>query len=110
VTFGKPVGQTALSYCGGEYLLRAVTFETVNALGEGRYYDGLPVDCPVADELERAVGDPLEASLASALGLIETGSCPAVAASAKPFALGLRLSDPPLSSSSSLAQRNAGAF
>ena len=108
-TFGKPVGQGALSYCAGQYLLRAVTFETVNSLGAGQFYDGLPVDCPASDELERDIGDPLEASLASALGLVENGSCPVSAAPSKPAAYA-DLTDPPLSPSAGAGQRYAGLY
>ena len=106
---GKPVGQNALSYCGGRFLLRPVTFETVNALGAGQFYDGLPVDCPAIDELERDIGDPLEASLASALGLVENGSCPVGAVTSKPAGYA-DLTDPPLSASASPGQRYAGLF
>jgi carboxyl-terminal processing protease len=109
-TFGKPVGQIALSYCGGERLLRPVSFQTVNSLGAGGYYDGIGVDCPAADELERPIGDQQEASLASALGLIATGSCPAVAATPKPMAPSAGLVDPPVDASSGSAQRYAGAL
>ena len=76
-TFGKPVGQSGFGYCDNERLLRPVTFEVVNALGEGRFFAGLPVDCSAADDLTMDVGDPSEESLASALTVIETGSCPA---------------------------------
>ncbi len=109
-TFGKPVGQNALSYCGGERLLRAVTFETVNSLGEGQYFEGLAVDCPAPDDLERSLGDPLEASLASALSLIESGSCPTVTGGQKPAAGLALLLDPPLGAAATLAQRYAGTF
>lgn len=109
-TFGKPVGQAALSYCGGDRLLRAVSFETVNALGEGQYYDGLPVDCEAEDELGRAVGDPLEASLANALGLIETGSCPMASGVPKPAAPRVELTDLPLDPADSNARRYAGTL
>lgn len=109
-TFGKPVGQNALSYCGGDRLLRAVTFETRNLLGEGQYYDGLSVDCPAADELERALGDPLEASLSTALALIESGSCPAATGSPKLTAAFPDLVDPPLGPLATPAQRYAGSF
>ena len=108
-TFGKPVGQDALSYCGGRYLLRAVTFETVNSLGAGQFYDGLPVDCPATDELERDVGDPLEASLASALGVVENGSCPVGAVTSKPTGYA-GLTDPPLDPSTSAGRRYAGVY
>jgi len=107
-TFGKPVGQAALNYCSGQFLLRAVTFETVNSLGAGQFYDGLPVDCPATDELERDIGDPLEASLASALGLVETGSCPISSAVSKPAGLHANLTDLRLGPSASAGQRYAG--
>jgi len=109
-TFGKPVGQNALSYCGGDRLLRAVTFETVNSLGEGQYYDGLAVDCPAPDDLERPLGDPLEASLASALSLIESGNCSTATGSPKPAAALAQLLDPPLGPAATVAQRYAGVF
>lgn len=109
-TFGKPIGQGALNFCGGQYLLRAVTFETVNSLGAGQFYDGLPVDCPAADELERDLGDPLEASLASAMGLVENGSCPIGAAVSKPAVAYAELTDLPLAPSSGTGQRYAGLY
>ncbi len=108
-TFGKPVGQAALSYCTGQYLLRPVTFETVNSLDEGQFYDGLPVDCAETDELERDIGDPLEASLASALGLVENGRCPVSPVPSKPLSY-TKLTDPPLGPSAGLGQRYAGVY
>jgi C-terminal processing protease CtpA/Prc len=109
-TFGKPVGQSALDFCGGSRLLRAVTFETVNSLGAGDYYDGLSVDCPAEDELGRAVGDPLEASLATALTVVETDSCPAPAVTPKVAAAPTSLVDPPIAPDAPPAQRYAGAL
>ncbi len=106
-TFGKPVGQDALSYCGGQFLLRPVTFETVNSLGAGQYYDGLPIDCPAIDELARDIGDPLEASLAGALGLVENGSCPVSGLTSKPAAYA-ELTDAPLGVPASPGLRYAG--
>jgi hypothetical protein len=108
-TFGKPVGQDAFGYCGGRYLLRAVTFETVNSLGAGQFYGGLPVDCPVTDQLDRDIGDPLEDSLASALGRVETGSCPVTAVTSKPAGYA-ELTAMPLGPSASPGQRYAGLF
>jgi hypothetical protein len=99
-----------LAFCSNEFLLRAVTFETVNSLGAGQYYDGLDVDCAAGDELERELGDPLEASLAAALGLIQTGSCPVAAAAAKPTAAAPGLVDVPLGAAASAARRHAGAY
>lgn len=109
-TFGKPVGQAALRYCNGERLLRAVTFETVNSLGEGGYYDGLLVDCPETDDLEHALGDPAELSLAGALSLIETGSCAAPQGSTKPSGGKPTLTDVRIGVGDSSARRHAGVF
>jgi carboxyl-terminal processing protease len=75
-TFGKPVGQVANDFC--DQRLRAVAFETVNAKGEGRYFDGLPVDCPAEDDLAHAIGDSNEASTAAAIAYVTTGACPIV--------------------------------
>ena len=75
-TFGKPVGQSAFDFCSDTKRFRPATFEIVNSLGEGRYFDGIPVDCAAEDDLEAAQGDPNEASLAAALTRIDTGACP----------------------------------
>jgi C-terminal processing protease CtpA/Prc len=77
-SFGKPVGQGAFDFCRDRLRLRAVAFETVNASGEGGYYEGLPVDCPAPDDLDEDLGSDQEASLATALAYIENdGVCPA---------------------------------
>ena len=83
-TFGKPVGQLGFAFC--EKVLRPASFQTVNASGEGDFFDGIAPDCPADDDLTRQLGDPQEASLAEALHLLETGSCsaPAPVARAKP--------------------------
>lgn len=108
-TFGKPVGQSGFGYCDDARLLRAVTFEVVNALGEGRFFDGLDVDCAAGDELDLALGDPAEQSLATALQLIETGACPMTTAIPKPTPPA-RHADVPIPLGSSAARRLAGAF
>ncbi len=72
-TYGKPVGQNPVAFC--DQVLAPVTFATVNARGEGDFFDGIPADCPAADDVDRQLGDPAEASLATALAYIRTGSC-----------------------------------
>lgn len=72
-TFGKPVGQYGFEFCDKVFF--PVSFKSVNASGEGEYYDGLPVDCAAADELNRPLGSPEEASLAEALSFVRTGAC-----------------------------------
>lgn len=79
-TFGKPYGFLPVDACGLTY--NAVNFETVNALGMGRYDNGLAPACEVADDLDHQLGDPAEARLAGALQYIRTGSCPVTTARA----------------------------
>lgn len=76
-TFGKPVGQTAEVLEACDFILRPVAFQTVNGLGEGDYFGGLPVDCPAPDDLDFPVGADNEPSLTTALAFLETGACPA---------------------------------
>jgi C-terminal processing protease CtpA/Prc len=87
-TFGKPVGQLGFAFC--EKVLRPASFETVNADGQGDFFEGLQPDCLAEDDLTRELGDPAEAKLAEAIHLLETGSCSAQApaVSTKPATLG----------------------
>jgi C-terminal processing protease CtpA/Prc len=86
-TFGKPVGQSAFDLSGCDTRLRLVSFRTVNALERGDYYDGLASEvtaCAAEDQLGRAMGDPLEASTAAALGWIgNSASCAPVTAAVR---------------------------
>ena len=74
-TCGKPVGFTPRSYCGNTYSV--VSFASVNALGEGRYYNGFVPTCPADDDLDRPLGDPQERLLQTALAHARNGQCPA---------------------------------
>ena len=78
-TFGKPVGQVGLEFC--EQILRPTAFKTVNANGEGDYFDGLPVQCPAVDDLDVPLGDEADPNVEAALAHAATGSCPQAAAS-----------------------------
>jgi C-terminal processing protease CtpA/Prc len=109
-TFGKPVGQSGFPYCNDELLLRPVTFETVNALGEGKYFDGLGVRCSAADELQFALGDPAEASLATALEFLEKRMCPPTAFRSAFSAPAAQHQDIPLDAAAQAAQRLLGAY
>ncbi|MEO0575727.1 MAG: S41 family peptidase [Pseudomonadota bacterium] len=73
-TFGKPVGQIGATFC--DSILRPTAFETVNNVGEGRYFDGLPVDCVAADDVTTVVGSQQDPSTAAALTFLSTGACP----------------------------------
>jgi hypothetical protein len=73
-TCGKPFGFSPVESCGKTY--SAVNFESVNANGEGRYYDGLAPTCPVAENFTRALGAADEALIATATDYLQNGACP----------------------------------
>jgi C-terminal processing protease CtpA/Prc len=75
-TFGKPVGQIGLEFC--DKILRPTAFKLANALGDGDYFGGLPVDCPAADDLSVPVGDDLDPNMIAAMNYVNTGACPVV--------------------------------
>jgi hypothetical protein len=84
-TLGKPVGQYAFDLSGCEDRLRLVTFKSVNALGQGDYYDGLAgtlkFACAARDTLEQPLGSAAEGMVDAALSWLRTGACPAVMSS-----------------------------
>lgn len=73
VTYGKPVGSYGLRFC--EKILFPISFSIKNANLEGDYFDGIPADCPAADDASHQLGDANEGSLAEALTYIRTGAC-----------------------------------
>jgi hypothetical protein len=90
-TCGKPVGfLPRADGCGTTYSV--VNFESRNAVGDGRYYDGLAPTCGAADDLDRPLGDPAEGLLAAALSHVDRGVCPVGAPPVSP--LGLRAAPP----------------
>jgi C-terminal processing protease CtpA/Prc len=72
-TYGKPVGQYGFDFC--DKVLFPVSFRSRNAAGETDYFDGIPANCPASDNLDRALGDPGESSLAEALYFLSKGQC-----------------------------------
>lgn len=76
-TFGKPVGQSGFTFC--EKILRPTTFQTVNAAGFGDYFDGIPVDCSVPDDLDFQVGASDDPNVVAALEYLQSGGCPVTA-------------------------------
>jgi len=72
-TYGKPVGQYGFEFC--DKILFPVSFRSRNAAGETDFFDGIPADCPASDNLDRALGDPTESSLAEALYFLGHGRC-----------------------------------
>lgn len=87
-TFGKPVGQVGLDFCA--QVLRPTSFQTMNADDFGDYFDGLPVDCAAADDLNVAVGVDTDPNMVAALGFLETGACPAASMPGVQFKLGVQ--------------------
>jgi hypothetical protein len=77
---GKPVGfpvipiQMSKTDPTKNYVVAAVAFKNVNADNFGDYFDGLPVNKVVADDLTRDFGDPEEGCLRQALSYFETGN------------------------------------
>ena len=78
---GKPFGFNPTNSCTSTF--SAVNFEALNALGEGRYYDGIAATCPVADDFNGQLGDAAEKLTAAAASYLQTGVCPPVAAAAE---------------------------
>lgn len=74
-TYGKPVGQYGLNFC--DKVLVPVAFSLKNVNHEGDFFDGIPANCPAADDVSRQLGDTAEASFAEALTFIRTGACSA---------------------------------
>ncbi|MEN9417143.1 MAG: hypothetical protein RI988_763 [Pseudomonadota bacterium] len=80
---GKPVGFQPGSYCGTTWSI--VNFESLNARGEGRYFDGIAATCPVAEDFTQPVGAATDPLLAAALTYADTGSCAQPSARALPL-------------------------
>ena len=85
-SFGKPVGQFGFDRAACDLRVRAVTFQTVNAAGQGEYFTGLasvvPNTCRAGDDLTRPLGDPREASIAAALDFLGGRACTPITSSA----------------------------
>lgn len=78
-TLGKPVGQFAFDLEACDLRVRALAFQTVNANGEGEYFNGLaavvPNTCRARDDISVQLGDPAEDSIATALDFLSGQSC-----------------------------------
>jgi carboxyl-terminal processing protease len=72
-TLGKPVGADSWEQCG--YAIAPITFHSVNANGEGDFFDGIQPKCEVPDDLLHRLGDPEEAQLETALRVLAGESC-----------------------------------
>jgi len=83
-TFGKPVGQIALDKAECDDRIRVVAFKTENANHQGDYFTGLgsvfPNTCTAGDDIFTQLGEPTEASVATALDFLAGRSCTAISA------------------------------
>ncbi len=79
-TVGKPVGfpvipiEMSKTDPSHNVVVAAVAFKNVNANDFGDYFEGLPVNKVVVDDLTKDFGDPSEACLSKALSYFETGN------------------------------------
>jgi carboxyl-terminal processing protease len=71
-THGKPVGMIAKQFT--DYTLVPITYFIYNRDHEGEFFEGLPPDYFVADDLDEAFGSPEENCLKEVLYFIENGT------------------------------------
>jgi C-terminal processing protease CtpA/Prc len=83
-SLGKPVGADSWQHC--DYALAPITFHSLNADGEGDFFQGIDPACDAHDDLLHRFGDPEEAMLKAALAVIEGRLCEPVGALRSSFA------------------------
>lgn len=83
-TCGKPVGQQPDVI--GNYVLFAINFQTVNALGQGEYFSGLQPNCKVTNAIKGDWGVADDPLYAEAIRYIANGRCSDVAVSSASLA------------------------
>lgn len=71
-THGKPVGMNGYQF--EDIIFYPITFEIINSLGEGRYFNGITPDVVVEDDLSKQFGDITEKCLSEAIYYINNGS------------------------------------
>jgi len=64
-THGKPAGMYSWSF--KDFTVVPITFQIANAMGDGDYFDGIPVDALVKDDVTRSFGDTNEFCLKETL-------------------------------------------
>jgi hypothetical protein len=78
-THGKPAGMNIWGFPfpsqsdpdpDYEYVFAPITFEYLNSMNEGRFYEGMVPDVRAADDITHDFGDPQEASLSAAIGVL----------------------------------------
>jgi C-terminal processing protease CtpA/Prc len=74
-TYGKPVGFFGINI--NKYTVYMSQFTSVNAKGEGDYFDGITPDIAGADDVTHDFGDATEICLSKALNYLTNGAIPA---------------------------------
>ncbi|MFA8436288.1 MAG: S41 family peptidase [Marinifilaceae bacterium] len=72
-THGKPVGMYVFEVPKFNLAVVPISFKITNKDDIGEYFDGIPVDFEIADDLTHDWGDQEETNLKAALNYIETG-------------------------------------
>lgn len=72
-TCGKPIGMYPQEIC--EHVVFAINFQTQNAAGYGDYFEGLPVDCNVSEQITGDWGVDSDPMLQEGLNYLTTGQC-----------------------------------
>jgi len=72
-TLGKPVGADSWTHC--DFAIAPITFHSLNAAGQGDYFNGIEPVCEVPDDLLHRLGDPEEAQLHAALRVLNDQPC-----------------------------------
>ncbi len=71
-THGKPVGMYIFTNQDLDLSVLPISFKYINSLGYGDYFNGLPADIVVNDDLTHEWGDPEEGMLKTTLNFITT--------------------------------------
>ncbi|WP_372642136.1 S41 family peptidase [Ancylomarina sp.] len=82
-THGKPVGMNVFQVPEFNLAILPITFHITDENGDGYYFNGIPVDHEVEDDITHDWGDIDESNLKAALDYINNDAFPAVTARAK---------------------------
>ena len=77
-TCGKPYASTQAELIPGLVAMNILDARSVNANGEGDFYEGLPANCEVLDDPVLPFTDPDESLIAEALFYTENNRCAGV--------------------------------
>ena len=79
-THGKPVGMYVFEEKALNLAIVPISFSITNANDEGGYFDGIPVNYEISDDLSHDFGDIDESNLHAALEYIKNEKFPVITA------------------------------